>query len=147
MAREDHSNPLFIGSSNDLVIADRAARLNYRRDPGLSQYIKSIAEGEERIGSRHGSMGLFTRLLDCNACRIHAVRLAAAGAAGARPEDCTVFDDSLAACQGARAARMRVVGVYDGFFAQNETEMQGYCDVFIKSFEELLWMPERKKRT
>ena len=75
------------------------------------------------------------------------VWLTAARAAGVRPEDCTVFDDSLAACQGARAARMRVVGVYDGLFAQDETEMRGYCDVYLKSFEELLWMPERKKRT
>ena len=73
--------------------------------------------------------------------------LAAARAAGARPEDCTVFDDSLAACQGARAARMRVIGVYDGLFAQDETEMRSYCDVYIKSFEELLWAPDRKKRT
>ena len=72
--------------------------------------------------------------------------LAAAKAAGVRPEDCTVFDDSLAACQGARAAKMRVVGVYDGLFAQDEKEMRGYCDVYIKSFEELLWMPEREKR-
>lgn len=75
------------------------------------------------------------------------VWLAAAKAAGVRPEDCTVFDDSLAACQGARAAKMRVVGVYDGLFAQDEKEMRGYCDVYLKSFEELLWMPERKKRT
>ena len=75
------------------------------------------------------------------------VWLAAARAAGVRPEDCTVFDDSLAACQGARAARMRVVGVYDTFFAQNEAEMRSYCDVYIRSFEELLWAPERKKRT
>lgn len=73
--------------------------------------------------------------------------LAAARAAGVRPEDCTVFDDSLAACQGARAARMRVVGVYDAFFAQSEAEMRSCCDVYIQSFEELLWMPERKKRT
>ena len=75
------------------------------------------------------------------------VWLAAARAAGVRPEDCTVFDDSLAACQGARAARMRVVGVYDTFFAQNEAEMRSYCDVYIRSVEELLWAPERKKRT
>ena len=75
------------------------------------------------------------------------VWLAAAKAAGVRPEDCTVFDDSLAACQGARAARMRVVGVYDGLFAQDEVEMRGYCDVYIKSFEELLWVPERERRT
>ena len=72
--------------------------------------------------------------------------LAAAGAAGVRPEDCTVFDDSLAACRGARAAKMRVVGVHDSLFSQDEAEMRGYCDVYIKSFEELLWMPERKKR-
>ena len=64
--------------------------------------------------------------------------LAAAKAAGVRPEDCTVFDDSLAACQGARAARMRVVGVHDALFAQDEEEMRAYCDVYIKSFEELL---------
>ena len=66
----------------------------------------------------------------------------AAQEAGVRPEDCTVFDDSLAACRGARAARMRVVGVYDSFFAADEREMRGFCDVYIKSFEELLWRPE-----
>lgn len=72
--------------------------------------------------------------------------LTAAKDAGVRPEDCTVFDDSLAACRGARAAKMRVVGVYDGFFARDEREMRGYCDVYIKSFEELLWLPEQKAR-
>lgn len=60
-----------------------------------------------------------------------------------RPEDCTVFDDSMAACWGARAARMRVVGVYDGYFAADEPEMRGFCDVYIRSFEELLY-PLRK---
>ncbi|WP_298030718.1 HAD family phosphatase [uncultured Dysosmobacter sp.] len=72
--------------------------------------------------------------------------LLAAKEHGARPEDCTVFDDSLAACWGARAAKMRVVGVYDGFFAQDEREMRSFCDVYIKSFEELLWLPEQKAR-
>ncbi len=98
---------------------------------GIEKYFERVTFAQE--------LGLEKRKPD--------IWLAAAKAAGVRPEDCTIFDDSLAACQGARAARMRVVGVYDGFFAQNETEMQGYCDVFIKSFEELLWMPERKKRT
>lgn len=64
---------------------------------------------------------------------------------GVRPEDCTVFDDSLAACKGARSAKMRVIGVYDRFFAQDEPEMRGFCDVYIKSFEELL-LPERGHR-
>ena len=65
---------------------------------------------------------------------------------GVRPEDCTVFDDSLAACKGARSARMRVVGVHDSFFSADEREMRGFCDVYIKSFEELLWLPEQKAR-
>lgn len=72
--------------------------------------------------------------------------LAAARENHVRPEDCTVFDDSLAACWGARAAKMRVVGVYDGFFAQDEKEMRAFCDVYIKSFEELLWLPEQKAK-
>ena len=62
---------------------------------------------------------------------------------GVRPEDCTVFDDSIAACRGARTARMRVVGVYDGFFSSDEPEMRSFCDVYIRSFEELL-LPEKK---
>ena len=70
----------------------------------------------------------------------------AAEQCGARPEDCTVFDDSIAACKGARAAKMRIVGVYDKFFAQDETEMREFCDVYIRSFEELLYLPEEKAR-
>ena len=64
---------------------------------------------------------------------------------GVQPEDCTIFDDSLAACQGARRARMRVVGVYDSFFASDEREMRHFCDVYIKSFEELLYDPAKKR--
>ena len=52
---------------------------------------------------------------------------------------------SLAACKGARSAKMRVVGVYDSFFAGDEKEMRSFCDVYIKSFEELLWKPEYRK--
>ena len=63
----------------------------------------------------------------------------AARAAGVPPEDCTVFDDSLAACRGARAAKMRTVGVYDALFSHDEAELRGCCDIYIKSFEELLW--------
>lgn len=74
------------------------------------------------------------------------VWLSAAEKNGVRPEDCTVFDDSLAACVGARAAKMRVVGVYDTYFNRDEEEMRSFCDVYIRSFEELLYLPERKKR-
>ena len=71
--------------------------------------------------------------------------LEAAKRNGVEPECCTIFDDSLSACRGARQARMRVVGVYDGFFAQDEREMRSFCDVYIKSFEELLWIPQTHK--
>ena len=63
---------------------------------------------------------------------------------GVRPEDCTMFDDSLSACSGARTAHLRVVGVYDDFFAHDEKEMRQFCDVYIHSFQELLY-PEKKK--
>jgi HAD superfamily hydrolase (TIGR01509 family) len=66
------------------------------------------------------------------------VWLAAARQNGVRPEDCTVFDDSIAACKGARRAKMRVIGVYDPFFAMDEREMEGFCDVYVRSFEDLL---------
>ncbi len=72
---------------------------------------------------------------------------AAAKMSGVQPEECTVFDDSLSACRGARAAKMRVVGVYDSLFAQDEKELRGFCDVYIRSFEELLWLAEEKKKS
>ena len=74
------------------------------------------------------------------------VWLKAARESGVEPESCTIFDDSLSACRGARAARMRGVGVYDSFFARDEREMRSFCDVYIRSFEELLWLPEQRER-
>lgn len=62
-----------------------------------------------------------------------------------RTEDCTIFDDSLSACTGARLANMRVVGVYDSFFAHDKREMEQFCDVYIESFEELLLPIEKRK--
>lgn len=66
------------------------------------------------------------------------VWLAAAKKNGVRPEDCTVFDDSIAACHGAKAAGMRVVGVHDHYFSTEAEEMKDFCDQYIFSFEELL---------
>ena len=63
-----------------------------------------------------------------------------------RPEDCTVFDDSLAACQGARLAKMRVIGVYDSFFAHDRREMEQFCDVYVQNFEELLLPIDKRKQ-
>ena len=57
---------------------------------------------------------------------------------GVAPEDCTLYDDSVEACRGAKAAGMRAVGVYDPFFAATETEMRAVCSQYIRSFEELV---------
>ena len=63
---------------------------------------------------------------------------AAAQRRGVPVRDCTVFDDSLSACQGARSAGARTVGVYDPYFAQDEAAMRALCDAYIRSFAELL---------
>lgn len=57
---------------------------------------------------------------------------------GVAPEDCTLYDDSVEACRGAKAAGMHAVGVYDPYFAGTEPEMQAVCNRYIRSFEELI---------
>lgn len=57
---------------------------------------------------------------------------------GVNAKDCTVYDDSVAACRGAKAAGMQVIGVYDEFFDMTWDEMHQVCDRCIRSFEELL---------
>ena len=57
---------------------------------------------------------------------------------GVAPEHCTLYDDSVEACRGAKAAGMHAVGVYDPYFAGTEPEMQAVCDRYIRSFEELI---------
>ena len=57
---------------------------------------------------------------------------------GVSPSDCTVYDDSAAACRSAKAAGLRTVGIYDAYFHVSWEEMLSTCDRTIKSFEELL---------
>lgn len=54
------------------------------------------------------------------------------------PEECTLIDDSIRSCRSAKAAGMRVIGVYDDFFDSTRAEMMRSCDRFIESFSELL---------
>lgn len=57
---------------------------------------------------------------------------------GVSPRDCTLFEDSPAACRTAQAAGIRVVGVYDPFYEGHREEMEMVCDRYIESFETLL---------
>ena len=54
------------------------------------------------------------------------------------PAECTVYDDSAAACRSAKAAGLHTVGVYDSYFHISWEEMLSACDRTIHSFEELL---------
>lgn len=62
----------------------------------------------------------------------------AAAMMGVAPQECTVYDDSVAACRGAKAAGMSVVGVYDDYFSATVDEMRQVCDRYILRFEELV---------
>lgn len=57
---------------------------------------------------------------------------------GVSPADCVFFEDAPANCAAAKAAGMKVVGVYDHFYHKYEPEMRKTCDKYIMSFEELL---------
>lgn len=69
------------------------------------------------------------------------IYLLAAQKAGVSPAACTMYEDSPTAVRGAKNAGMRVVGVYDSFFAAYETEMREFCDGYVSSFRELLTSP------
>ena len=62
-----------------------------------------------------------------------------AAALGVSPADCTLFDDSVEAIRGAKAAGMHTVGVADPYFASTADEMARTCDRYISSFGELLY--------
>ena len=49
-----------------------------------------------------------------------------------------LFDDSLSACKGAKAAGMTVVGVYDPYFSDTAPDMREICDRYIQDLGELL---------
>lgn len=124
--------------------------------PGVRAYLKkcraqgrrmavitsSVPEHCRSVLERHNLTGYFEEIFFAHDLGLEKkspdIFLLAAQRCGVEPERCTMFDDSLQACRGARAAKMRVVGVYDPFFAEDETAMREFCDVYIKSFEELL---------
>lgn len=57
---------------------------------------------------------------------------------GVRAEDCTLFEDSPGACRTAKEAGIRVVGVYDPFYADYQEELRAVSHRYIRSFTELL---------
>lgn len=89
---------------------------------GLTGYFQHIVYAEE-IGLEKHDPACFIRLSEL---------------LGLSPAECTLFDDSPANCATARAAGMRVVGVYDDLYAGSQDEMRGLCGRYVGSLDELL---------
>ena len=124
--------------------------------PGVREYLEQCKSKGERMMvltssvpqhcrtalTHLGLMPYFERVIFAQELGLEkkdpAIWLAVAERNGVSPENCIVFDDSLSACKGAKAAGMQVIGVYDRFFAADEEAMRSFCDRYIQSFEELL---------
>lgn len=66
------------------------------------------------------------------------IYLLAAKKLGVEPKDCMVFEDIIAAVNGAKLAGMKVTGVYDEHAKHQTNELKEKCDNYIYSYEELL---------
>lgn len=70
------------------------------------------------------------------------VYLTAAGKMHVAPEDCMVFEDIIAGIQGARAAGMYTVGVYDRWDRTNQQMLKEAAHKYIMDFSEMLPVSE-----
>lgn len=66
------------------------------------------------------------------------IYLLAAKKLGVEPKDCIVFEDIIAAVNGAKLAGMKVIGVYDEHAKHQINDLKDKCDNYIYSYEELL---------
>jgi HAD superfamily hydrolase (TIGR01509 family) len=66
------------------------------------------------------------------------VYLLAAQRLGVKPEECIVFEDILPAVKGAKAAGMKVVGVYDDFSKEQREDIINHADRYILGYHELI---------
>lgn len=54
------------------------------------------------------------------------------------PGDCAVFEDILAGIKAVKEAGMRPYGVFDESSEKDQDEIKALCEVYVRSFEELL---------
>lgn len=65
------------------------------------------------------------------------IYLLAAKKLGVNPSECMVFEDILPAVKGAKAAGMKVIGVFDLFSKHQKQEMMRFADYYIQTYSEL----------
>lgn len=109
---------------------------------GMSLISSCVPEHGKAVLGRYGLLDCFDHLIFAHDLGIlksdPRIFLEAARRCGVEPAQCVLFDDSVRSCQGAMAAGMRAVGVYDAFFHRDEAELRASCTRYIMSFEELL---------
>ena len=57
---------------------------------------------------------------------------------GISSQDCMAFEDVLPAIQGAKAAHMKICGVFDKYSEKDKADILKLSDMYIHSFHELL---------
>ena len=57
---------------------------------------------------------------------------------GISSQDCMAFEDVLPAIQGAKAAHMKICGVFDKYSEKDKATILKLSDIYIHSFHELL---------
>ena len=117
---------------------DRCREAGHR----MAVFTACVPEHCRSAVSRHGLEPYFERIIYAQELgedkRSPAIFRRVARMLGVKPGECVFFDDSLAACKGAKAAGMTVVGIRDSRFTGGEADMRELCDRYIESFGELL---------
>ena len=108
----------------------------------MAVFTASVPEHCRAAIARHGLERYFERIIFAQELgadkKSAAIFRQAAELLGVCPRDCVFFDDSLAACKGAKAAGMTVVGIQDAYFHGSEADMRELCDQYISGFGDLL---------
>ena len=66
------------------------------------------------------------------------VYLQAAADMGVKPEECLVFEDTVAGATAAKAAGMRVIAVYDETSAESRPHLEQLAELYIMDFNEFI---------
>lgn len=66
------------------------------------------------------------------------VYLQAAKDLGTHPENCLVFEDTVAGATAAKAAGMRVIAVYDEISAESRAQLEQLAELYIMDFHEFI---------
>jgi len=100
---------------------------------------RDLAEG---VLKHHGIFHYFSTLR--TSCEVEAgkpnpaIFLKVAEDLGIAPEDCLVFEDTLAGVQAAKNAGMSVIAIEEAAHAHLREKIEALADQFIKSFNELI---------